>query len=293
MRFLYIALIIFCFGFTSQPDEKWMDLFNGRDLTGWDKWLATPDSSYQIPRVARDATGNYSTPLGLNNDPLGVFGVTNLDGTPVIHITGQGFGALTTREEYENFHLSVEYKWGERKWAPRDNQKRDSGILYYCVGPHGAASGAWMQSQECQVQEGDTGDYWSVAGGIVDVRSREVQHQGKQMLRYDPAAARKTIGYGFDGKNWDVLRCLKESDQEKPNSEWNHVEVYAFNGRSVHVVNGTTVMILENSRRLVEGREIPLTKGKIQIQTEGAEIYYRAIRIRPIRQLPPALDGKP
>ena len=57
-------------------------------------------------------------------------------------------------------------------------------------------------------------------------------------------------------------------------------------GTNVHVVNGVVTMILQNSRHMVNGQEIPLTKGKIQIQSESAEVFYRAIKIRSIDQMP-------
>jgi hypothetical protein len=289
MKSSFVFLFVILSGFELPQSEEWKNLFNGENLQGWETWLAVPDSSYNVPGLNRDASGNFNRPLGLNNDPLKVFTVARVDGDPAIHISGQGFGALTTLGEYENFHLSVDYKWGKNKWAPRDNQKRDSGILYYCVGEHGAASQAWMRSQECQVQEGDTGDYWSVAGAIADIRSEIVMVNDREFRQFNPNAPLRTVGYGFDGKNWDILRCLKRSIQEKPISEWNHVDVYAYNGKSVHVVNGTTVMILENSRQLVNGKEIPLTRGRIQLQTEGAEIFYRNVKIRTIKEIPPGL----
>jgi hypothetical protein len=72
--------------------------------------------------------------------------------------------------QYGDFHLRLEFKWGEKKWPPRESVVRDSGILYYAVGGHGASPNkAWMRSVECQVQEHDVGDYWGVAGAIVDV----------------------------------------------------------------------------------------------------------------------------
>ena len=46
-------------------------------------------------------------------------------------------------------------------------------------------------------------------------------------------------------------------------------------------------MILTNSRHeITKGQEVPLTKGKIQIQSEGAEVFYRNIAVRPITTIP-------
>ena len=55
------------------------------------------------------------------------------------------------------------------------------------------------------------------------------------------------------------------------------------------MVNGQVVMILTGSRQKVGDKEVPLTKGKIQIQSEGAEVYYRNITIRPIEAIPAEL----
>ena len=41
-------------------------------------------------------------------------------------------------------------------------------------------------------------------------------------------------------------------------------------------------MILENSRQIVDGKPVPMIKGKIQMQSEAAEVFYKDIRIRNI-----------
>jgi len=53
-------------------------------------------------------------------------------------------------------------------------------------------------------------------------------------------------------------------------------------------VNGKTCMILYHSRQAEEGREIPLRRGRIQLQSEGAEIFYRNIRMESIGSIPVA-----
>ena len=45
-------------------------------------------------------------------------------------------------------------------------------------------------------------------------------------------------------------------------------------------------MILKNSRHIEDGKAIPMIKGKIQLQSEAAEVYYKDIRIRNLESLP-------
>jgi hypothetical protein len=268
--FVLLASLLFSCG--KKPAESaWQSLFNGTDLSGWDTYLGPTFDTVQ------NKFDSLSIP-GLNNDPRKVFSVVEEDGAPAIHISGDGFGGISTLQEFENFHLRVEFKWGKLKWHPRKNLKRDSGILYYAVGPQGAAYGHWMRSQEFQVQEGDCGDYWSVDSSIVDIPAI-----GSKMDEYvyDPAASLLPFSYTSEyGK-----RCIKNPDAEKPVGEWNTVDIYCLGGDIVHMINGTVVMKLFNSRQPVNGKEIPLTKGKIQIQTEGAEVYYRNIQWQPITEI--------
>jgi hypothetical protein len=52
------------------------------------------------------------------------------------------------------------------------------------------------------------------------------------------------------------------------------------------MVNGKVVMILYNSRQMDNGQPSPLTKGKLQIQSEGAEVFYKDIKLRAIDAIP-------
>jgi hypothetical protein len=54
----------------------------------------------------------------------------------------------------------------------------------------------------------------------------------------------------------------------------------------VHVVNGRSVMVLTGLRQKTETGEAPLTRGRLQFQSEGAEVFYRRIALRPIREIP-------
>jgi hypothetical protein len=151
--------------------------------------------------------------------------------------------------------------------------------MYHAVGPQGADGGNWMRSQEFQIQEGDCGDYWACAGAIGDVRARK---ESDNSYIYDQTGTMFT----FSTQSRDNRNCKKFPDAEKPDGEWNTLDLYCYGGTSIHVVNGVVNMIISNSRQFEGDKEIPLVKGKIQIQSEGSEIYYKDIRITSITRLP-------
>ncbi len=76
-------------------------------------------------------------------------------------------------------------------------------------------------------------------------------------------------------------------DPERPVGEWNTLDLYVFGARPVHVVNGVPVMALHDIATVDDaGRRTPLTHGRIQLQSEGAETYFRDIVLTPIDRLP-------
>lgn len=273
--FWAITLSLFClFAFTNRNSkEKWQILFNGKDLSNWDTYIG---AEYKV------GDGNEWTKgprLGLNNDPDGLFKAAILNGEPVLHISGKRFGGISTHQEFENYHLQLQFKWGKHKYAPKDNSPRDSGLLYHAVGEHGADSGFWMRSQELQIQEGDTGDYWGCAGATFDI---PVRKEGSDFI-YDPAGEL----LHFSPASERGRHAVKSVNGEKTSGEWNTIDLYCLGGTAIHVINGQKNMVLYNSSQIdTDGKEIPLTKGKIQLQAEGAEVYFKNIRIRPLEQLP-------
>lgn len=259
----------------NEHKAKWRNLLNGKDLSGWDTYLGPA-----FPANSEDLTG--IPPIGLNKDPKQVFSIVTEDGQPALRISGENFGGVSTTESFENYHLQMQFKWGKLKWHPKKNAKMDSGVLYHANGPHGADWKFWMQSQELQVQEGDTGDYWGVAGGAFDIPAKK---QGDKDWIYDPQGT----ALAFYEKSPQGRHCIRSADYEKPAGEWNTLDLYCLGGTAVHMVNGKVNMVLHNSRRPVGDKMEPLTKGKIQIQSEGAEVFYRNIRIRSIDKIPKPL----
>ncbi len=200
-------------------------LFNGRDLAGWYTFLQES---------------------GKNSDPLGVFKVQNGE----IHVSGQKFGYISTEKEYADFRLTVDFKWGEKKWPPRETAQRDAGILYHVTGP----DLVWANCLECQVQEQDTGDMWLIPGTTT-------------------APSVSVLGKSFGGdKNY--TRVVKFADHELPNGQWNRVVIVARGDRFEHWVNGKVNMV---------GRAASSRRGRINLQSEGAELYYRNIEIEHLK----------
>jgi hypothetical protein len=249
-----VALALACTaGAADAKGKGWKPIFNGKDLTGWETFLSFQPES-----------GN-ETVIGVGKDPEHVFSV--VDGA--VRVSGQYWGGLTSKDEFENYRLRLEFKWGDRQWAPRATGKRDSGVLYHAVGPHGAQSGHWMRSLEMQVQEGDCGDYHSLDGANVDV---EAVKAGED-LQYKPGAP-----VVANVKQ----RVLHSEDAEKPKGQWNVLEVVLRGDTVEHIVNGKLVFRGTNSKQTVDGKAVPLTRGRIQLQSEGAEVFYRNIEIGPL-----------
>ncbi len=260
--------------------SQWDSLFNGKNLQGWYSYQKAPEPTSEVPGISRDEQGNYLEAIGLNRDPLHVFTVVMEDDAPAIRMSGEVFGILVTEKEFENYHLSLQFKWGQAKYPPRKKDKRDSGILYHSIGSEGAWGGVWMRSLECQVQEGDCGDYISVDTVLADIPA--TLDEENNLYLHSPESESLTFSP-------ERSYCHKSSDYENPTGEWNTMEIYTFGDKSLHVVNGQVNMRISNSRHILEGKELALTKGKIQLQSEGAEIFYRNIKIKAIDEIPAEL----
>jgi hypothetical protein len=268
------CLLLFFFLITldvAAQKSNWQKLFNGKNLSGWDTYLGPPldDAGKKISEI----------PVGLNKDPKNVFTVIDQEGEKVIRISGQDWGGIATRKEYSNFHLQLKFKWGTLTWGQKKNKKRDSGLLYFATGDNGADYGAWMRSQEFQIEEGNYGDYWGVAGGMQDIPS--VKRSDSSYV-YEATGTLNT----FSATSPIGRHCVKQGDAEHASGEWNTLDLYCLADTSVHVINGKVMMVLYHSSQADNGKVFPLTKGKIQIQSEGAEIFYKNIKLEQLNAIP-------
>jgi hypothetical protein len=264
-----------------QSDSPIVTLFNGKDLDGWDSDLASAEKGKPA--------------LGRNNDPLKVFSAVTEDGEPAIRVSGQVMGGLSTRREFSNYVLRLQFKWGTKRWPPRENSVRDSGVLYHCVGAPSPATG-WMQSAECQVEEQDCGDFWAVQGVRADANTIRMDTTDEQRRQFEVWAKRNEgnyppFAYRKGGERMTVHGdgLMKSGDAEKPTGQWNDIDIYCLGETAVHVVNGKAVMVLHNLRRPAQGKEVPMNSGRVQLQSEGAEVFFRKLTIEPLTRIPGGL----
>ncbi len=235
---------------------KTIKLFNGNDLGGWYTFLKD---------------------RGRDNDPKKVFTVKK----GIIRISGEEWGCITTNEEFENYHLVTEFKWGELAFEPRLKRARDCGILLHSQGEDGAKGGIWMYSIECQVIEGGTGDFIVVGDGSDNFRITSTvapEKQGNSFV-FQPGGNKETINSGRI--NWfardpdwkDEFGFRGKNDVEKPVGKWNKLECIAIDGNIYIYLNGTLVN---------NATDVRPQKGRIQIQSESAEIFFRKVELTPL-----------
>jgi len=253
-------LLVFTFCFLSTIVFGQKSLFNGKNLKNWDIFLGSPISGFED--LAKKAT------------PASTYSITELNGQKVIHISGDIFASLATKTEYENYHLHLEYKWGEKVYG-----KRNSGLLYHSFGPFGVAFGTWMATIEHQLMRESMGDTYLMANTYCETKVVK-SDDGKNYI-YSPEGQLTSFSEKDNGRS-----VKKAKDAEMQLGEWNTVDLYCFGQTSVHVDNGQLVMVNTNCSKVENGLKVPLTKGKIQIQSEGGEFFIRKIEIEKIKGIP-------
>lgn len=269
---ILLLLLLLCLGGFAQtnpaPDAikpvKAIKLFNGQDLSGWYTWLR--EHRY--------------------DDPNGVF--TVVDGQ--IRISGQDWGGVTTKSSYRDYHLIVEWRWGGKTWGDREKKARDGGILVHAVGPDGEFNKTWLESIESQIIEGGTGDIILVGGKNKPRLTVETRRLGNELYWQSGGTPTTRDSGRFDwwgrSPEWrDEIGFRGPKDVEKPMGEWNRHEIIADGDELTYIINGTVV---------IHGTGSSHTAGKIQIQSEGAEMYIRRVELRPIGKKPKPVspDGR-
>lgn len=247
----------------ADPDGS-IRLFNGRDFDGW--YVFTTEMGNENPEVFQVVDGMIYVPGGVGDRAY--------------------YGGLITNADFENYRLRLEYKWGTSTFGDRKGKARDAGVLLHCIGPN--EPGPWMTSYEFQIIEGGTGDLVllnpTIEGGAdlkvpgsyplsakaeADVRDGYPYFKAGSPLRDLKSGDR--LNWYDRPANWkDEFGVRGKNDLESPIGEWTRCEIVARKNSLEYYVNGKLVN---------RASGLNVSRGKILLQTEGAEVWYRNIEL--------------
>ncbi len=153
MRFVCAALIIaICLTAPAVAGEK-IQLFNGKDLTGWTPYLWDNDAKKEDTTTPASAVWSVK------------------DG--VLFCAGNPTGYIRTVKEYENYKFEIEWRWEP------GTEGGNNGVLAHTTTPN--ALGKWPKSIEVQLFKENAGDFW-VIGTELDVENEAERVKGRRHL---------------------------------------------------------------------------------------------------------------
>jgi hypothetical protein len=209
---VYLVLVALA-GTAWAEEPKAVELFNGKDLEGWQRVL---DGEMAKREEVFTVAG----------------GVLACKGTP------RGY-LRTVAEDYHDYVLTLEWRF------PAGTKGGNSGVLVHVGRPE--ALGIWPQSMEAQLNHQNAGDIW-VIGTTCEIENADKRVMGRRHLNLT-------------------------DDSEKPIGEWNAYEVEC---------RGDTITIKVNGELVNHVTKCSVSKGAIALQSEGASIDFRNIKLRPL-----------
>ncbi len=237
-------------------------LFNGRDLDGWYTFLQ---------KHGKDADPDHV--ITIEDGAIHLYKDTP-EGSNVV------MGYIATEKEFGDYHLRFQYRWGSKKFAPRMALKRDAGFYYHIQG----ADRVWPRALQYQIQQTDVGDLitldflladsWAEPSTVDSIQTKDVGCPRFQ----DPAQGGAPLVLGTKGV---AYQSHLAGDHERDG--WNTAEVIAKGDSVTHVLNGTVVNRAEHVRLAdpsQPGPPRPITRGRVALEIEAAELWFRDVEIR-------------
>ncbi|WP_245958102.1 PVC-type heme-binding CxxCH protein [Roseimicrobium gellanilyticum] len=218
----------------------------------------------------------------LHDPPEKIF---TLDAKGQLKVSGNGFGYVRTNEDYQDYHLVIDFTFPGPTMGSREGKARDNGLLVHSHGPDGAYGDTWMASIEAQIIEGGVGDILvlspKMANGtelITSLSSEYALDRDKEKI-WKKGEPRQTVTKGRI--NWekrdvdwkDVAGFRGKDDVESRVKEWTRLEVIAKGDTLQYFVNGVLVN---------EAFDCKPSSGKICLQTEGAEMVVKRFELYPL-----------
>lgn len=255
-----MKLLIYLFSlFSLHANEGFIHLFDGSTLDQWTAAKATEKKPY----------GEFS----INEEEKSIHVYAGEEAG-----SKQATDCLVSKQQFSHFILKMEYKWLEKRFAPRVDWDRDAGLLFHV---HGDLKKVWPYSVEMQMGE----------------TPADVFDKGwKRFHTGDLFVLGKHLRASFLAKDskWDMENGEKTSGRhvkttlgvEKPKGQWNEMEIQVHGAeKAVFILNGETVLeIYDMEQQNEEGEWVPLEKGHIGLQAEWAELLYRNIRVKELPQ---------
>jgi hypothetical protein len=183
-------------------------------------------------------------------------------------------GYIGTEKDYGNYHFRFKYRWGEKKFAPRYTLKRDAGLYYHILGP----DAVWPRALQFQVEQTNVGDLIALHGFQLDswVDPKTRNEPMPTFLPPERGGEARVLG----GKG---IAYQKHLAGEHERDGWNTAEIIARGDTVTHILNGRVINTGKNVR-LVDpekpGEARPITRGRIALEIEAAEVFFRDVEIR-------------
>lgn len=237
-------------------EEGFVPLFNGRNMDGW----------HSMAEKNSEGSGKFF----VDQAEKAIRPYAGKDAG-----SKQDIDCLHTEKEYSHFILKLEYKWLDKRFAPRITEDRDAGILFHI---HGDLRKIWPKSVEMQMGESDagktrgrytTGDLWVIGKDVEAMNNREGEF-------HSPEAESVPVG-----KDKEYDKSYVTVRNEKPHGEWNEITLTVRGGeKAIFELNGKVVNHVGKMTFEMDGKRVPLERGRIGLQAEYAELMYRNIRIK-------------
>lgn len=230
--------------------REWIQLFNGRDLSGWKVKLAGSELGDNFGNTFRVEDGVMKVAY----DRYDSF--------------GNRFGHIFYDRPFSNYLIRVEYRFvGEQCPAGESWAFRNSGIMVHCQSPESMrVEQNFPVSVEVQLLGGD---------GVNERQTANLCTPGTHVV--------------LDGELW-TQHCLNSSSKTYHGDQWVTVEVEVRGNELIrHKVDGQVVLEYtrpqlddsdEDARRLLEGGSaLMLDGGYISLQAESHPIEFRTVEL--------------
>lgn len=234
--------------------ERWVPLFNGKDLDGW-----------KVKIKGYDLGDNFGDTFRVEDGVLRV----SYD-----HYTkfDQKFGHLFYKTPFSNYKLRIEYRFvgdqcpGGPTWG-----LRNSGVMI-----HGQTPESMRKDQDFPVSI----EVQFLGGNGRDERpTANVCSPGTHIVM---------------GGKLITQHCTNSTSKTYHGDQWVAVEVEVHgNGKIVHKVDGQTVLEYEkpqfddrdaDAKRLIKNGEKMISEGTISLQSESHPIEFRKVEILPLKE---------